>query len=74
MEEWRKHKAVNERMPERVWEAATELAKEYGVSPVQGILRIDYRGLERRAFGTEKPTAKARAPTFKVSSTPANRT
>lgn len=61
VEEWRQHKAANERMPERLWEAATELAKGYGVSPVQGILRIDYRGLERRAFGAEKPTAKARA-------------
>jgi hypothetical protein len=60
VEEWRKHKAVNERMPERLWEAATELAKGYGVSPVQGILRIDYRGLQRRAFGREKPAAQAR--------------
>lgn len=61
VEEWRKHRAVNERMPEELWEAATELAKVYGVSPVQRILRIDYRGLERRALGMEKPSAKARA-------------
>ena len=42
-------------MPEELWAPAAELAKEYGVSPVQGILRIDYRGLERRVFGGRRP-------------------
>ena len=46
-------------MPEPLWEEAIALAKVYGVSPVQRILRIDYRGLERRALGIIKPTAKA---------------
>jgi hypothetical protein len=49
-------------MPEALWEAAVELAKVYGVSAVQGILRIDYRGLERRALGIVKPPSKARVP------------
>ncbi len=48
---WRSTRAGNEKMPEPLWEAATQLARVYGVSPVQGILRIDYRGLERRVFG-----------------------
>lgn len=61
VESWRKSKGANEKMPEALWEAATELAKVYGVSPVQGILRIDYRGLERRAFGIEKRAGKGRA-------------
>jgi hypothetical protein len=61
VEEWRKHKGSNEKMPEPLWEAAIELAKVYGVSPVQRILRIDYRGLERRALGITKPAAKARS-------------
>jgi hypothetical protein len=60
VEEWRKHKGSNERMPEPLWEGAIELARVYGVSPVQRILRIDYRGLERRALGIRKPSAKAR--------------
>ena len=47
-------------MPEPLWEEAIALAKAYGVSPVQRILRIDYRGLERRALGIVKPPAKAR--------------
>ncbi len=48
-------------MPESLWEAAMQLAKEYGVSPVQGILRIDYRGLEYRATGVDK-SKSAKAP------------
>ncbi len=59
VEGWRVTKGSNEKMPEPLWEEAIALAKVYGVSPVQRILRIDYRGLERRALGIIKPTAKA---------------
>ena len=48
VEAWRKARRPNEHMPESFWEPATQLAKEYGLAPVQGILRIDYRGLQRR--------------------------
>jgi hypothetical protein len=60
VENWRRNKTGNERMPEELWPEAVELAKLYGVSPVQKILRIDYRGLERRAFGIVKPVGKSR--------------
>lgn len=60
VEAWRKNKGSNEKMPEPLWEEAIALAKIYGVSPVQRILRIDYRGLERRALGILKPPAKVR--------------
>jgi hypothetical protein len=59
-ENWRKNKGSNEKMPEPLWTEAIELAKVYGVSPAQKILRIDYRGLERRALGINKPAAKQR--------------
>jgi hypothetical protein len=50
-------------MPESLWEAATELAKEFGVSPVQRVLRVDYRGLEYRATGIDKSkSAKTPSP------------
>jgi hypothetical protein len=62
VEEWRKHKGSNEKMPGPLWEAAIGLAKVYGVSPVQRILRVDYRGLERRAFGIIKGPAGTKAP------------
>jgi len=61
LESWRKNKTGNQHMPESFWEGAVELAKLYGVSAVQKILRIDYRGLERRALGIRKPVAQARA-------------
>jgi hypothetical protein len=59
VEGWRANKGNNEKMPAPLWEQAIALAKIYGVSPVQRILRIDYRGLERRALGIVKPPSKA---------------
>lgn len=61
VESWRHHKTGNQHMPENFWEGAVELAKLYGVSPVQKILRIDYRGLERRTLGIRRSVGKARA-------------
>lgn len=61
VESWRKNKGSNEKMPETLWGEAIEMARVYGVSPVQRILRIDYRGLERR-LGINKPAAPGRPP------------
>jgi len=63
---WRESRPRGQRMPETLWEAATQLAKEYGVSPVQGILRIDYRGLEYRATGVDKSKATKALPAAKA--------
>lgn len=63
VESWRHNKTGNQPMPENFWEGAVELAKLYGVSAVQKILRIDYRGLERRTLGIRKPARKTRATT-----------
>jgi hypothetical protein len=60
VESWRQTRGSNEHMPEALWEGAIALAKVYGVSPVQRILRIDYRGLERRALGIVKPPSERR--------------
>ena len=54
VEAWRQSRAPGQRMPESLWEAATALAKEFGVSPVQRVLRVDYRGLEYRTTGVDK--------------------
>jgi hypothetical protein len=61
LETWRKNKTGNELTPEAFWAGAVELAKLYGVSPVQKILRIDYRGLQRRTLGIPQPAGQARA-------------
>ena len=40
VDSWRQTRGGNEHMPEAWWEGAIALAKVYGVSPVQRILRI----------------------------------
>jgi hypothetical protein len=66
VEVWRQSRTPGERMPESLWEAAAQLAKEFGVSPVQGILRIDYRGLEYRATGIDKSKSGKGSPPTKT--------
>jgi len=58
VEAWRRSRPPGQRMPEPLWEAATALAKEFGISPVQRVLRVDYRGLEYRATGVDKSKAE----------------
>ena len=62
VEQWRKSRRANEHMPEGLWEEATVLARTYGVAAVQGILRIDYRGLKRRALGLAAQSSGPKAP------------
>jgi hypothetical protein len=62
VDQWRKTRAVNEHMPEALWEEATALAKTFGVAAVQGLLRIDYRGLKRRALGLASPPSAPKSP------------
>lgn len=71
MEQWRESRKGNQKMPEALWEPAVELAKAYGVSPVQKLLRLDYRGLERRALGIVKPKSQSRTSTRGVEPAPA---
>jgi hypothetical protein len=66
VEAWRKSRAPGQRMPESLWEAATVLAKEFGVSPVQRVLRVDYRGLEYRATGVDKSKSTKAPPASKT--------
>ena len=66
VEAWRKSRPPGQRMPEALWEAATQLAKEYGVSPVQRVLGVDYRGLEYRATGIDKTKSGKPAPPVKT--------
>lgn len=66
VEAWRKSRPPGQRMPKPLWEAATALAKEFGVSPVQRILRVDYRGLEQRATGVDKAKSVPSSPPTKA--------
>jgi hypothetical protein len=60
--QWRKTRQSHESMPEPLWEEATRLARRYSVASVQGILRIDYRGLQRRALGSVAAPRAAKTP------------
>jgi hypothetical protein len=39
------------KLPESIWDAAAELAREHGVYAVAQALRLDYMGLKRRLGG-----------------------
>jgi hypothetical protein len=46
------------KLPEPLWEAAVELAREHGIYSVAHPLRLDYMGLKRRVAGI--PTIRRR--------------
>jgi hypothetical protein len=52
------------KLPESVWQAAVELAREHGVYSVAHPLRLDYMGLKKRLGGVSHRRRKARKPAF----------
>ena len=48
---WRGAGDKGRRIPEALWESATELAREIGVNPVARALHLDYARLKRRVTG-----------------------
>ena len=52
------------RLPDSVWQAAVELAREHGVYSVAHHLRLDYAGVKRRLGGVSSRRRKTRKPTF----------
>lgn len=48
LEEYRRMQPRRAKLPESVWEAAAELAREHGVYAVAQALRLDYMGLKKR--------------------------
>jgi hypothetical protein len=45
---WRKSRSVGERIPERLWEAAVEVAAHHGLNRTASILRLEYYSLKKR--------------------------
>jgi hypothetical protein len=45
---WREAGRSGRRIPEELWEAATELARHLGVNPVSKAIGLDYTKLKRR--------------------------
>src|SRR5215470_16337465 len=54
LERWRRQRQGRERIPQRLWVAAGELARQHGVNPVSRVLGLDFNRLKRMA-GVEAP-------------------
>lgn len=52
------------KLPEPLWQAAVELARQYGVYPVAHPLRLDYVRLKQRLGGTLRRQRKPSKPAF----------
>ena len=66
LEDFRRSKPTRTKLPESLWQAAVELARQYGIYPVAHPLRLDYMGLKKRLGGLSRPPhgPKAAAPAF----------
>jgi len=49
LQHWRRQRKGRERIPQRLWIAAGELAREHGVNPVSRVLGLDFNRLKRMA-------------------------
>ena len=62
---WRKKRKGRERIPEALWVAAGELAREHGVNQVSRVLRLEFNHLKRAAAKAGRPNGhKQAAPAF----------
>ena len=52
------------KLPDSVWQAAVELAREHGVYSVAHHLRLDYAGLKKRLGGVSHRRRKVGKPAF----------
>ena len=65
LEDFRRSQPVRTKLPESLWQAAVELAQQYGIYPVAHPLRLDYMGLKKRLGGISPPDRqKVAAPAF----------
>jgi hypothetical protein len=63
-DEFRSTRLHRTKLPETLWQAAVELAREHGLHPVAHPLRLDYMGLKRRLEVLPAAQKKAAAPAF----------
>lgn len=66
LEQFRSSHAHRARIPEALWRAAVELARQHGLQAVAHPLRLDYMGLKRRLTGATEIGEKkqSRSPGF----------
>jgi hypothetical protein len=63
-DEFRSMQPHRTKLPETLWQAAVELAREHGLHPVAHPLRLDYMGLKKRLEAVPGPQKKVAAPAF----------
>jgi hypothetical protein len=56
--QWRSANRPRTRLPDSFWNAAVELARQYGIYQTAHPLRLDYVGLKRRLLGSRSPQRK----------------
>jgi hypothetical protein len=64
LERWRKKRKGRERIPETLWTAAGELAREHGVNQVSRVLRLEFKQLRRAAEAGGPNGHKQATPAF----------
>jgi hypothetical protein len=64
LDEFRSPQPHRTKLPETLWQAAVELARQHGVYSVAHPLRRDYTGLKKRLDGIAGSQKKATQPTF----------
>jgi hypothetical protein len=64
LDQFRSTQPRRTKLPESLWQAAVELARQYGVYPVAHPLRLDYMGLKKRLSGVPIVRRKATKPAF----------
>src|SRR5437899_7054256 len=61
LNQWRSTNRPRTRLPEPFWNAAVELARQYGIYQTAHPLRLDYVGMKRRLLGSQS-TQRKRTP------------
>jgi hypothetical protein len=58
LDQWRSTQKGRAKLPESFWQAAVDLAKEYGLFRTADPLRLDYMRLKKRLEGSTGPCRK----------------
>src|SRR6266513_4821695 len=64
LDQFRSTQPRRTKLPESLWQAAVELARQHGVYSVAHPLRLDYVGLKKRLCGASTRRRKATKPAF----------
>ena len=64
LDQFRSTQPRRTKLPESLWQAAVELARQHGVYSVAHPLRLDYMGLKKRLGGVSTRRQKAAKPAF----------